>query len=72
MRRTPLWFDIPGAVTITNTFRPEVPIPTTGHNKGQFTAVLADGRKLKPYVVFKGVRHVAERNKFSWCGSSVQ
>lgn len=33
------------------------------HNKGQFTVILAamaDGRKLKPFVVFKGVRAVPE------------
>ena len=36
---------------------------TTGHEKGRFTVVLsamADGKKLKPFVVFKGVRPVVE------------
>ena len=40
-----------------------MPIRTTGHDKGRYTVVLsamADGRKLKPFVVLKGVRPVAE------------
>ena len=40
-----------------------VSIRTTGHDKGRFTvilAALADGRKLKPFVVFKGVRAIPE------------
>lgn len=45
-----------------------MPVRSTGHDKGRFTVVLAamaDGRKLKPYVVFKGVRPIAELNKVS-------
>ena len=36
---------------------------TTSHDKGRFTVVfvaMADGRKLKPFVVLKGVRPVTE------------
>lgn len=38
---------------------------TTGHEKGRFTVVLAtlaDGCKLKPYVVYMGVRTIPELN----------
>ncbi len=43
------------------------PIRTTGHDKARFTVILAamaDGRKLKPFVVFKGIRPIAELNRF--------
>ncbi len=68
MDETPLWFDMPGETTITRTGERSVPICTTGHDKGQFTVVLsamADGTKLKPLVVFKGVRPVAELHRVS-------
>ena len=58
MDETPLRLDMPGESTITRTGQKSVPLHTTGHDKGQFTVVLAaiaDGRKLKPFVVFKGV-----------------
>jgi len=63
MDETPLWFDMPGETTVTHTGQRSVPVCTTGHDKGRYTVVLAamaDGRKLKPYVVFKGVRPKAE------------
>lgn len=66
MDETPLWYDMPGETTVTHRGQRSVPIRTTGHDKGRFTVVLsamADGRKLKPYVVFKGVRPIAELNK---------
>ena len=66
MDETPLWLDMPGKTTITHTGDQSVPIRTTGHNKGRFTVVLAamaDVRKLLPYVVFKGVRRIAELDK---------
>ena len=68
MDETPLWFDMPGDTTITHRGERSVPIRTTGHDKGRFTVVLsamADGRKLKPFVVFKGVRPIAELSKVS-------
>ena len=63
MDETPLWLDMPGETTITRAGQKSVPIRTTGHDKARFTVVLAamaDGSKLKPYVVFKGVRAVPE------------
>ena len=68
MDETPLWLDIPGETTVTHTGERSVPVRTTGHEKNRFTVVLAamaDGRKLKPYVVFKGVRPIPELNKVS-------
>ena len=63
MDETPLWLDMPGDTTDASLGNHSVPIHTTGHNKGRFTVVLsamADGMKLKPFVVFKGVRPIAE------------
>ncbi len=57
---------MPGETTVTRTGDRSVPIRTTGHDKGRLTvtlAAMADGRKLKPYVVFKGVRPIAELDK---------
>ena len=65
MDETPLWLDMPGETTITRRGQRSVPLRTTGHEKARFTVVLsamADGRKLKPYVVFKGVRPIPELN----------
>ena len=65
MDETPLWLDMPGETTITRRGERSVPLRTTGHEKGRFTVVLsaiADGRKLKPYVVLKGVRAIPEMN----------
>ena len=44
-----------------------VSICTTGHDNWRFTctvvlAFMADGRKLKPFVVFKGVRIIHKLN----------
>ena len=57
---------MPGDTTMTHTGQRSVPVRTTGHDKGLFTVVLAalaDGKKLKPFVVIKGVRPVAELHK---------
>ena len=65
MDETPLWLDMPGDTIIARQGERSIPLRTTGHEKGRFTAVLsakADGRKLKPYVVFKGVRAILEQN----------
>ena len=65
MDETPLWLDMLGETTITRRGERSVPLRTTGHEKGRLTVVLsamADGKKLKPYVVFKGVRGIPEMN----------
>ena len=62
MDDTPLWLDMPGGTTVSRSGERTISIHTTGHDKGRFTVILAamaDGRKLKLYVVFKGVRPVA-------------
>ena len=59
MDETPLWLDMPGDPNITRSGVRSVPIRSTGHEKGRFTVSLAamvDVQKLKPFVVFKGVR----------------
>ena len=66
MDETPLWLDMPGATTITHSGERSVPVRTTGHEKNRFTVCLsamADGSKLKPYVVFKGKRQIPELQK---------
>ena len=63
MDKIPLWLDMPGGTTVAGTGGRSIPICTTCHGKGRFIVVLAamaDGRKLKPFVVFKGIRPVAE------------
>ena len=63
---TPLWLDMPGETTVAHTGERSIPIRTTGHDKGRFTvclAAMADGKKLNPFVVFKGLRPIAELMK---------
>lgn len=58
--------DMPGATTIESRGSRSVPLRTTGHDKAKFTVVLAamaDGRKLKPYIIFKGVRRIQELDR---------
>ena len=53
--------------TISRVGERSVPIRTTGHDKGRFTVILAamaSGTKLKPFVVFKGVRPIPELMRF--------
>ena len=63
MDGTSLWLDMPGDTIVTRTGERSVSIRTMGHDKGRFTVILtakADGTKLKPFVVFKGVHPIAE------------
>jgi hypothetical protein len=67
MDETPLWLDMPGDTTVAEVGQRSIPIRTTGHDKGRFTVILtalADGKKLKPFIVFKGVRIVQELSRF--------
>ncbi len=55
MDETECWFDMPSDMTIAPTGSRSVPL--TGHEKDHFTVILtarADGKKLKPFIVFKG------------------
>lgn len=67
MDETPLWLDMPGDTTVTQIGERSVPIHTSGHDKGRFTIILTamtDGRKLKPFVVFKGVCTIPELTRY--------
>ena len=66
MDKTPLWLDMPGDTTFEIQGTRSIPVRSTGHNKVHFTVVLAamaNGKKLKPFVVLKGARVVAELNR---------
>ena len=68
MDETPCCLDMPGETTVEHVGARSVPLRTTGHEKSRFTVVLAamaDGRKLKPFVVLKGVRPIAELARIS-------
>lgn len=63
MDETPLWMDMPGDTTVERQGARSVPVRSTGHDKARFTVVLADmanGKKLNPFVVFKGAHVVGE------------
>jgi len=64
MDEIPLWQDMPGDTTATQTTGEQSLSVRT--NKGRFTVILAakaDGTKLKPFVVFKEVRPVPRLTK---------
>ena len=57
MDETACWMDMPSDTTIDVRGAKSVSLKTTGHEKDHFTIILsarADGKKLKPFVVFKG------------------
>ncbi len=59
MDETPMRFDMPPTHTLHPTGDKTVHIKTTNSEKRGFTAILtisADGTKLKPWAIFKGVR----------------
>lgn len=59
MDETPIWVDMPGTTTIEKVGTKTVTMKSTGHEKSRLTVMLAakaDGTKLSPVVLFKGVR----------------
>jgi hypothetical protein len=59
MDETPIWLDMVADTTLDHIGRKSIPIKSTGHEKARITVVLAakaNGDKLKPMIVFKGVR----------------
>ena len=61
MDETPMRFELPATRTLEFTGNRTVPITTYGADKQNFTvslAVKANGEKLPPKVIFKGVRQV--------------
>ena len=66
MDETPVYFDMAGSTTINVKGAKTVQIQTTGNEKNQFICVLAitaDGNKLPPMIIFKGVRTPANLPK---------
>ena len=61
MDETPMRFELPATQTLEFTWNRMVPITTCGADKQSFTvalAVKANGEKLPPKVIFKGVRQL--------------
>ena len=61
MDETPMRFELPATRTLEFTGNRTVPILSCGGDKQSFTVVLAvkaDGEKLPPKVIFKGVRQL--------------
>ena len=61
MDETPMRFELPATRTLEFTGNRTVPILSCGGDKTSFTVVLAvkaDGAKLPPKVIFKGVREL--------------
>lgn len=59
MDETPIWVDMPGNYTLEAQGSKSINMKSTGHEKSRITvmlAALADGTKLPPMVLFKGVR----------------
>ena len=57
MDETACWFDMLEEMTVALTGSRAVVLKTTGHEKSHYTVILtarADGKKLKPFIVFKG------------------
>ena len=56
MDKTPMTFDLPSNRTVDSSGGKTILVKTTGHGKTHFTVILAcmaDGKKLKPVVIFK-------------------
>lgn len=61
MDETPLWFDLPRQTTYDFKGVKSVTCKTTGKEKLRYTVVLssmADGTKLKPMIIFRGLQNV--------------
>ena len=61
MDETPLWFDMPSSRSYDFQGVKSIPAKTAGKEKLRYTVVLsamANGSKLAPMVIFKGLKHV--------------
>ena len=66
MNKTPVFFDMVGSKTVNQAGEKSIWVKTTGHEKQQFTVVLAclaDGTKLPPMEIFKR-RTFPKKTKF--------
>ena len=64
MDETPVYVDIPGNYTLERKSMKSITMASTGHEKEKLTvmlAAMADGTKLLPMVVLKGVRRPRDR-----------
>ena len=60
MDEIPVWNDTVSSTTVNKSGTKDVPPKKTGHEKVRVSVCLAargDGTKLKPFVVFAGVKH---------------
>ena len=63
MDETAVWFDSTSSRTVEVVGAQSVPLASTGHDKANVTVALcasADGKKLLPYIIFKGKGKTAE------------
>ena len=61
MDETPMWFDLPASKSYDFKGVKVVPAKTTGKEKLRYTVVLAamaNGAKLPPLIIFKGLKNV--------------
>ena len=61
MDQMPVYFDSPNNRTLDFQGNDTISIKTTGHEKSRFTLMLCadnQGRKLKPSIIFKGIKNV--------------
>ena len=64
MDETPIWVDMPGDYTIEQIGKKTISMKSTGNEKSRITVMLcamADGSKVPPMVLFKGVRPPTEK-----------
>ena len=70
MDETPVYVDIPGNYTLERKGMKSITMATTGHEKEKLTvmlAAMADGTKLLPMVVLKGVRRPRDIDSSRLC-----
>lgn len=64
MDETPVWSDMVSSSTVEKTGSKGVTKKSTGHEKRRVTACLtaqASGKKMKPFIVFKGAKREVEK-----------
>lgn len=74
MDESPFWFDMPSNQTYDLEGVKTVTSRTTGHEKLRFTVVLtamSNGTKLKPMLIFKGLKNVPKGNFPKECSVTV-
>ena len=74
MDESPFWFDLPSAETYDFKGLKTIKSRTTGHEKLRFTVVLtalANGVKLKPFIIFKGLKKVPKGDFPPGCAVAV-